>query len=170
MANFVTQAGNNLVTQAGNNFITQTGSDVLTETLVPTSDVGTPTNATGTFANVDEGVDAASDGTFIAPTDTSLAMVKRLAYPALTAGRTLVTGAGLQKVRVKAWKTPGVNTTTLTVTIKEAGGAVLATPINAVSVTNESGEIVTGTFDATVLADNTAADIETEITTAPGSP
>lgn len=129
-----------------------------TETLLPDAIVGTPAGYnTITFANIDEGV-ANIDNTW-ATADTSGATELILSFPSPT--DTLTLGADLQTFRARVRKNAtGGNNPTVQLVVYESGSAT-GTSSNDITVsTTGTGQTITFTWNANILAAQSGANVE----------
>jgi len=132
-----------------------------TETLLPDAVIGTPVgfNNDAVIANLDEGV-ANADGTF-ATADTSGATQLILSFPSPT--DTLTTGANLQTFRAVVKKNSGGGfNPTVQLVVYESGNAT-GTSSNNITITSTTGQTISFTWNANVLAALSGANVEVGI-------
>ena len=132
-----------------------------TETLLPDAVVGTPVgfNNDAVIANLDEGV-ANADGTF-ATSDTSGATEIILSFPSPT--DTLTSGANLQTFRAVVKKNSnGGNNPTVQLVVYESGSST-GTSSNNITVSSTTGQTISFTWNANILAAQSGANVEVGI-------
>lgn len=133
-----------------------------TESLFPDGEVGTTVNFTGTFADVDN-PQATPGSDWMDPTNDALNNEVTFSMQLPTGD--LNTGAGLQSIKLHVRKQlTGGNDPTFDVHIREAGSATnLVTLVTAQTITSETGENFTFTWDASVLAAASGVDVEVHL-------
>ncbi len=132
-----------------------------TETLLPDAVIGTPVgfNNDAVIANLDEGV-ANADGTF-ATADTSGATEIILSFPSPT--DTLTSGANLQTFRAVVKKNAsGGNNPTVQLVVYESGSST-GTSSNNITVSSTTGQTISFTWNANILAALSGANVEVGI-------
>jgi hypothetical protein len=124
--------------------------------------IASSTNLTGTVANVQDDPENL-DGTRLTATSATTNTQVRFTYLAGNCG--VKSGAGLQSFRIRANKTPGGNTPTLTVDLYRSGGLVanLATGL-AVSGLAASPSFHVVTWNGSLVAGAAAEDVEVRLT------
>lgn len=130
-----------------------------TESLFPDGEVGTTTNFSGTFTNVDD-TQASPGSDWIDPTVDG--NNNEVTFSMQLPSGDLNTGSGLQtlKLHIRKQVTGGTDPT-FNCHIREAGNVTdLATLVTNQSITSDTGEDFTFTFDAAVLSAVSGADLE----------
>jgi hypothetical protein len=126
-----------------------------TELLLPDA-VITATNLTADIANLDEGVDN-FDGVYATNNGANANTLLVLSFPTPSGDLTL--GAGLQTFRARVRKNAtGGNNPTVRIEVRE-GGTIRANSGNT-TITSLTGENISFTWDASVLALQTGVDVE----------
>ena len=120
----------------------------------------TQTNLTGVVAAIQDDPNS-PDGTWLVPIDNGTDTICRASFPTPTGNPTQ--GAGLQQFQiwVKAVYTGTLKTPTVRIELRETGGgAALATPLGNTTVTNTTGILLGGTWDANLLATTNGSAVE----------
>ena len=132
-----------------------------TETLLPNAIIGTPVGYnTVTLANIDEGV-ASADNTW-ATSDGSGATQLILGFPTPT--DTLTTGADLQTFRAVVRKNAtGGNNPTVQIVVYENGNSINTSSNDITVDTTGTGQTISFTWNANVLAALSGANVEVGI-------
>lgn len=111
----------------------------------------TQTNLTGAVTDIDEDPNT-PDANWLVPVATNTDTICRVSFPTPTGNPT--EGAGVQQFQiwVKRVSTRTAKTPTVRIELRETGGGVLATPLADTIVTNDTGILLSGTWDASLLA------------------
>lgn len=115
------------------------------------------TNLVGAISAIQDSP-AAPDATWLTATSTSAASILRVSTP--TPAATPTVGAGLQTFRAWLRKKGGTGTPTATLELWESG-VLKATVLAATNITSATGQLITGTWNASLLG--TASGINAEI-------
>ncbi len=138
------------------------------QTLPPLSEThrpdGTTFSAIGfqgspAFGDIDDDPDS-PDANFLIANDTNTDVSVRTSFS--DPSRDISTGADLQEIRVEARKTAGsgVSDASLSIEIYEQGNPTALFTSTAQNVTSADGEVFSFTFDAAILADISAGNLE----------
>ena len=132
-----------------------------TERLAPDTLI-TQTNLTGAVTAIDEDP-SSPGGDWLTEVDDGLNTVAHVSFPSPTGD--LNAGAGLQtfKLYVRRSTEVGGNDPTITVALYESG-SIVSTLLTTQSVTSLTGELITITWDATLLAGISGANAEVHAT------
>jgi len=120
----------------------------------------TQTNLSGAVAAVQDDPNS-PDGTWLVPVNNSLDTICRVSFPTPTGNPTQ--GVGLQQFQiwVKAVYTGTLKTPTVRIELRETGGgAALATPLDNTTITNTTGILLGGTWNANLLATANGSAVE----------
>ena len=112
----------------------------------------TQTNLSGVVNAIQDDPNS-PDSNWLVPIDNGAATICRVSFPTPTGNPTQ--GAGLQQFQiwVKRVSTGNPKTPTVRIELRETGGgAALATPLANTNVTDDSGILLSGTWDANLLA------------------
>ena len=130
-----------------------------TERQSPDSYV-TQINLDGTIADIDEDPDS-PDGNWATTTDSSLDTLAHVSF--LTPSGNPTAGPGLQEFKVYVRRSTSLSTPTIYIDLYEGGGFVSNTSLTATNVTNDSGELFIGTWDAVNLSSADGSGVEAYI-------
>jgi len=119
------------------------------------------TNLVGALSAIQDDP-SSPDATWLTASSTITASVLRVSFPSPTIG-TLNTGAGLQTFKAWVRKNGGTGSPTATLELWESG-VLKATVLAATSVTSATGQMLTGTWDASLLTAVSGVNVECRIT------
>lgn len=125
------------------------------ERLAP--DAVTLTNLSGVVANIQDDPDS-PDGNWLVATGNNVGTTAEVTFP--TPSGSLTTGAGLQEIRVLCRKFSATQTGTPTARIDIYENGTLVSSGSAVNITSAVGQVISRTFDASILSDQTGASFE----------
>ncbi len=129
----------------------------VTEDEAPTVLV-TQTNLTGAVTDIDDDPDS-PDGLWLEYITNDVDTVTLVDFDTPS---TITTLSGTQTMKVWVRKQPGTGNPDAYVDLYESGSKI-STIVTTTSITSSSGQLLTGTFDASVLADPTGADVQTYV-------
>lgn len=117
----------------------------------------TQTNLDGTVGDIDEDPDS-PDGNWADVVDDSLDTVAHVSFPTPSGNPT--TGAGVQNFKIYVKRSTSDSSPTVKIDLYEGGVFRSATSITSSSVTSDSGELFTGTWDASSLSTPNGSGVE----------
>lgn len=136
------------------------------ESLAPDAIISS-TNLSGAVTDIDDDPDS-PDGAWLTATSAVTATDLRISFPTPTGNPT--TGADLQAFRALLRKTAGTPTPTIDMELYETGGgSALATLLDGTSITSTTGEVVEGTWNASLLGTPSGSAVQCRIVSTPGS-
>jgi hypothetical protein len=129
------------------------------ERLAP--DGVTLTNLSGALSDLQNDPDDAVDTTWCVASGNNVQTTAAVTFPSPTAG--LTSGAGLQEFRARVRKFSITQTGTPTARIDVYEGGSLIFSGGSVSVTSGTGQVLSQSFDASLLTDLTGAGVEAHV-------
>lgn len=119
------------------------------------------TNLSGLVTAVDEDPDA-PDGNWLTAPGNNNATNVRVSMPTPSGAPTI--GAGLQEFRVLVRKTNhSTNPTAVVELFETGGGTLLATVVASTTITSTVGQILSGTWDASLLGTPNGSSVEVQV-------
>jgi len=116
------------------------------------------TNLTGAVSDIQDDPDNLPDANWLTAVDHGLDTVCRVSFPTPTGNPT--TGAGSQNFKIWVKRSTALSTPTVYMDLYESGGFIANTSLTATSVTSDSGELFTGTWDAGSLGTEDGSAVE----------
>lgn len=127
------------------------------QNLAPDGSVFTLTNLSGAYTDVDESPDS-PDGLWLTAPGSNNATAVRASF-----GTPTVAPTGTQTFRAWVRKTNHSTNPTAVVELYETGGALLATVVASTTITSLTGQMLSGTFAASLLATSNGSAVEMRI-------